>query len=94
MQSSFIVWDNQALGDDIALQVTVNQSPDFLNKLIEDGGCLSSIAELKRRTRDMMQEQGTYYPGPLFRAQIFYIEETQSAALIHNRKRPSLCPYV
>ncbi|KAL1610791.1 putative NRPS-like protein biosynthetic cluster [Paraconiothyrium brasiliense] len=84
MQSSFILWDDAALGDDLALQVTIDQKPDFIEDLIEDKGTLKTVAELKRLTFDMMQVQGTEYPGPLFRAWVVYVEETRCAALIHN----------
>ncbi|KAJ4349391.1 uncharacterized protein N0V89_008006 [Didymosphaeria variabile] len=84
MQSSFILWDDAALGDDLALQVTVDLKPDFIEKLIEDKGSLKTVAELKQLTHDMMQVQGTEYPGPLFRAWVVHVEETQCAALIHN----------
>jgi len=86
MLSSFILWDDAALGDDLALQVTVDQTPAFLEKLIEDKGTLETVSDLARLTVDMMQVQGAKYPGPLFHAWIVYIEETQCAALIHNGK--------
>jgi hypothetical protein len=84
--SSFILWDDAALGDDLALQFTVEQTPEFLENLIEDKGSLNTVADLERLAFDMMQIQGTQYPGPLFRAWVVYVEETQSAALIHNRE--------
>lgn len=86
MQSSFIVWNDAALGDDLALQFTVDQNTDFLGRLIEDKGTLKSVAEVEKLTFDMVQVQGTSYPGPLFRAWTVYIEETQCAALIQNGK--------
>lgn len=86
LQSSFLVWDTETLGDDIVLQVTVDQSSEFLNRFIEDRGTLKTVDDLKRVTYEMIQKPGAVYPGPLFGAWLFYIEETQSAALIYNGK--------
>jgi hypothetical protein len=86
MLSSFILWDDAALGDDLALQCTVEQTPDFLENLVEDKGSLKTVADLEQLAFDMMQIQGAKYPGPLFHAWVVYVEETRSAALIHNSK--------
>ncbi|KAF2101709.1 acetyl-CoA synthetase-like protein [Rhizodiscina lignyota] len=84
MQSSFIVWDDDKLGDDLALQFTVDPKPELIDSLVEDRGTLSTIDELKKTALDMCMVQGATYPGPLCRAYLYYVEETQCAGIIYN----------
>lgn len=84
MQTSFVVWDQQRLGDDIALQLTVDHSPDFLHGLIENKGTLSTVADFRRLALEMVMVQGATYPGPLTRAYLYYVEETECAGAIYN----------
>lgn len=86
MQSSFLVWDEDKLGDDIALQFTVDQKEEFVNGLIEDCGSVETVAELRKRALDMCMVQPVTYPGPLGHAYIYYVEETKCAGVIYNSR--------
>lgn len=86
MQSSFLVRDDDLLGDELTLQFTVDQKPQWLHGLIEDKGTLSTVASLRQRALDMCMLTLAEYPGPLARIHLFFIEETQCAGAIVNGK--------
>lgn len=84
MLTSFIVTNEDLYGPDLALHVTLQHNDEFLASLIRDGGTVQSLDQLK--TLVQADRNHPQLPGPLVGATMFYCEETQCAALIHDSK--------
>lgn len=93
MQSSFMMFDDDLLGDDLLIHFTVDQKPEWLSSLIEDKGTLPTVASLKKLAFDMRMLTLAGYPGPVARVHLFFVEETQCAGAIVNSKHGNPPPY-
>lgn len=84
MLASFLVWDEKELESDIALHVTIKHDRKLLDKVIEDAGSLKTLEELEALTLKYPYPRHATFPGPLFRALIYYVEESESYAVLYN----------
>ncbi|KAF2434213.1 acetyl-CoA synthetase-like protein [Tothia fuscella] len=84
MLSSFLVWDEKTLESDLGLHITIKHSEKLLDQVIEHGGTLKTLNDLKALTLKYPQPTHATFPGLLYRAIIYDIEETGGSALLHN----------
>lgn len=80
--ASFLVWDSQALRTDDALHVVVKQNSKFFELIIEDGGSVDTIDDLKNMSLHHPHPHYATLPGPLYRTLLFDVKETGSAAMV------------
>lgn len=80
--ASFLMWDKQAFGSDVALHVLVRQKKEIFNLCITDTGKVRSVEELKNLAVRYPHPEHAARPGPLFHALIAEVEETGRAGLI------------
>lgn len=80
--ASFLIWDSQALQSDDALHVAVKQNPKFFDMIVEDGGSLDTIEDLKNISLHHPHPDYATLPGPVYRTLLFDIKETGSAAMV------------
>ena len=80
--ASFLVWDSTALKPDIALHVAVRQMDKIFDLVIQDGGKLKTIDDIKATTANYPHHSHAMFPGPLTRAMLYDIEETGTTAVI------------
>lgn len=84
MLASFLVWDKDALESDLALHVAIRQDKKLFDIVIQDEGTVKTVEELGSIPLKYPYPDHGLFPGPLFRALIYYVEETKSAAVITN----------
>lgn len=84
MLASFLVWDKEVLGTDLALHVAIRQDKKLFDLVIQDEGTVETVEELSMIPLKYPYPEHALFPGPLFRALIYYVEETKSAAVITN----------
>lgn len=82
--ASFLVWDEEALESDVALHLTVKHERKFLDQVVQDGGTLEKLEELSVLTSNYPEPKHASFPGPLFRAIIYYVQEIEGSALLYN----------
>ncbi|TLD14772.1 Acyl-CoA synthetase family member 2 [Venturia nashicola] len=82
--ASFLVSDKEALESDLALHVAIRQDKKLFDIVIQDEGSVTTVEELAAIPLKYPYPQHALFPGPLFRALIYYVEETKSAAVITN----------
>lgn len=82
--ASFLVWDRKSLESDLALHVAIRQDKKLFDIVIQDEGTVETVEELGAIPLKYPYPQHALFPGPLFRALIYYVEETKSAAVITN----------
>ncbi|KUI64337.1 Acyl-CoA synthetase family member 2, mitochondrial [Cytospora mali] len=80
--ASFLVWDFQALQSDDALHVVVKQTSKFFDMIVEDGGSLDTIEDLKNISLHHPHPDYATLPGPVYRTLLFDVKETGSAAMV------------
>ena len=86
--ASFLIWDKDTLKSDLALHVAVRQDKKLFDIVIQDEGTVKTVEELSAVPLKYPYPEHALFPGPLFRALIYYVEETKSAALVTNGKIP------
>jgi hypothetical protein len=84
MLTSFLVWDEKSLESDIALHVTIKHSEKLMSQVVQDGGSLKTSDDLKSLTLKYPFPRHATFPGLLFRATIYEIEDISSAAVLFN----------
>ena len=86
MLASFVVTDKDALGPEMALHVTVEQTEHLLNQIIFDGGEIQDIGELKEfsTVKGSPQCRDVFLPGPLLRVTLFEIKDTDDTAVLFH----------
>lgn len=62
----------------------VRHTDAFLDQCITDYGKIKSLDDLKKMALKYPCPDHAMFPGPLYRALIVEVEETQSAAFIFN----------
>lgn len=78
--ASFFVRDKDLLESNAALHVAMHQNSKLFDVIIQDGGKLKTIQDLKDKASN--QEQPPAFPGPLTRATLYEIEEIGAAGMI------------
>ncbi|KAE9964086.1 hypothetical protein EG327_001089 [Venturia inaequalis] len=84
MLALFLVWDKEALESDLALHVAIRQDKKLFDLVIQDEGTVKTVEELGAIPLKYPYPEHALFSGPLFRALIYYVEETKSAAVITN----------
>ncbi|KAI3395324.1 hypothetical protein diail_1436 [Diaporthe ilicicola] len=80
--ASFLVWDSTKLGSDDALHVVIKQNQKFFDNIVEDGGSLDAVDDLKKISQHHPHPDYATLPGPVYRTMLFDIKETGSAAMV------------
>ncbi|KAL4916104.1 hypothetical protein BDW62DRAFT_202941 [Aspergillus aurantiobrunneus] len=80
--ASFLVWDEERLASDISLHVAVRQDKKVFDLVIHDGGTLKTVDSLKTLVTNYPHPDHAVLSGPLTRAMIYHIEETDTAGVI------------
>jgi hypothetical protein len=80
---AFMAIDPDLLGPELGLYVMV-RSEKFFDQCILDYKTVATRDDLRSITMDYPFPDHTLLPGPLFRALIVFVEETNSAAIITN----------
>lgn len=76
-----MVWDPTALGTDVALHVVMKKSPTFFDLIIEDGGQVQTLDDLKNVAENPPRPDIASFPGPLYRTLLFEVKETGETAM-------------
>jgi hypothetical protein len=84
MYASFFVWDKEALESNGSLHVTMKPTKKLFDQVIEDGGVLKTLDDLKALALKYPQPRHATFPGPMFRALIYHVEEINSSAVLFN----------
>jgi len=82
--ASFLVWDKHALESDGTLHITMKHTQKLLDQIIQDGGFVKTLDDLKALPLKYPQPRHATFPGPMFRAIIYHVEETNSSAVLFN----------
>lgn len=82
--ASFFLWDEASLDSDIALHVTIKHSEKLMSQVVQHGGSLKTLDDLKALTLKYPFPRHATFPGLLFRAVIYEIEELSTAAVVFN----------
>ncbi|KAJ0104211.1 hypothetical protein J7T55_001698 [Diaporthe amygdali] len=80
--ASFLVWDSDKLNSNDALHVIVKRSPKFFDFVVEDGGSLDTLEDLRQVSLHHPHPDYATLPGPVYRTMLFDIKETGSAAMV------------
>lgn len=80
--ASFLVWDEKRLKSDDALHVVIKQSPKFFDLIVQDGGFLDTVEDLKKISLHHPHPDYATLPGPVYRTLLFDIKETGTAAMV------------
>ncbi|CRG92870.1 hypothetical protein PISL3812_09944 [Talaromyces islandicus] len=81
---SYMVTDNKLLGDELGLYVTLRHSRKVLDECILDYGTADTLAQLQKVTMNYPFKDHAMLPGPLFRCLVFFVQETNTAAVLTN----------
>ncbi|KAJ5121351.1 uncharacterized protein N7515_009312 [Penicillium bovifimosum] len=87
---SYIVVDDEALGRELGLHVTLRRNKTTLDRCIVDYGTVETLQDLRFITMNYPFKDHAMLPGPLFRALIVFVRETNSAAVVTNGKFSSV----
>lgn len=79
---AFLICDDPRLDPDLGLYVTVRQTREFLDKCIMDYGTVDTLEDVRKLTMHFPFNDRARFPGPLSRAIILFVRETNSAAVI------------
>lgn len=77
-----MVWDSAALDSEIALHVVMKQTSAFFDIMMEDGGSIATLSALAEVPNNLPRPDRVTFPGPLYRATIFDVEETGGAGVV------------
>lgn len=77
-----LVWDENKLNSDDALHVVIKQSPKFFDLIVEDGGSLDTVEDLKNISLHHPHPDYATLPGPVYRTMLFDVRETGTAAMV------------
>lgn len=80
--ASFMIWDSAALESEVALHVVMKQTPAYFDIIIKDGGSLATLSALADIPNNFPRPDWVTFPGPLYRATVFDVEETGGAGLV------------
>jgi hypothetical protein len=83
---SFLVWDEEALGSDLALHVTLRPSQKLMDTVIEDAGSVKTTEDLKNMPFKYPYPMHARFPGPLIRFLLYEIEDTKKCGFLINGK--------
>jgi hypothetical protein len=89
MLASFVIWNEENLGSDLALHVTIKHDKKLLDQVIQDGGTVKTLQDFSALALKYPKPEHAMFPGPMFRSLIFYIEETNSCGLLFNGRSES-----
>jgi hypothetical protein len=84
MLASFFVWDKKLLESDGALHVTMKHDRKLLELVIQSGESVKTVEEFKKIPFNYPFPSHATFPGPMFRAVIYYVEELKSSAFVFN----------
>ena len=90
MLASFLIWDKEALESNTALYVTMKHNRKLLDHIVQDGGVVKNLDDLKALPLKYPHHRHATFPGPMFRALLYYVEETKSSAVLFNGIAPRL----
>lgn len=76
------MWDSDKLKSDDALHVVMKQSPRFFDLIVEDGGSLNTVGDLKSISLRHPHPDYATLPGPVYRTMLFDVKETGTAAMV------------
>jgi len=82
--ASFLIWDRQALTSDVALHVVIRHHRKHLDLCILDHGKIKTLNDLNTLAMSYPFPGHATVPGPLIRALLVHVEETNSAAMLIN----------
>lgn len=71
-----------AMDSGAAFHVVMKQTPGFFDIIMEDGGSLATISALKELQLNPPRSECVTFPGPLYRAMLFDVEETGGAGVL------------
>ncbi|KAL5361447.1 hypothetical protein BJX96DRAFT_185286 [Aspergillus floccosus] len=80
---SFMIIDPELQDPELGLYVLIRPEA-MLDQCVLDYGTVETVEDAQRINMDYPFPSHTLLPGPLFRALIVFVQETQSAALISN----------
>lgn len=85
--TSFMVIDPTELDPELGLYVMIRPTKEYLDRcLLLNHGTVDTLDDLRALTRKYPSQDHTRLPGPLFRALLVLVRETNSAAVITNCK--------
>lgn len=82
MMASFLMWNSQAFGSDVALHVLVRHRKELFDRCITHVGNVKSVKDLENLAVKYPHPEHSAVPGPLFHAMIAEIEETGRAGMV------------
>lgn len=77
-----MVWDSAVLESEVALHVVMKQSPAFFDIMMQDGGSIATLSALAEVPNNLPRPDWVTFPGPLYRAILFDVEETGGAGVV------------
>jgi hypothetical protein len=90
--ASFFVWDKDLLESDSALHVIMKHDQRLLDLVIQSGKSVKTVEEFRKIPFKYPFPSHATFPGPLFRAVIYYVEELKSCAFVFNGNLiPGIC---
>ena len=82
---SFLVWDDTILGE-IARHVTVEPDKELMDLVIEDGGSVKSVEDLREMALRYPYPLHEKFPGPMARFLLYEIAEARQCGFLLNGK--------
>ena len=86
MLASFFIIVKDDLDSSTALHVMIKHTRQYLDQVIEFGGTVKTLKDLQAFPIKYPAPRHAMFPGPMFRALVYYVEETKSCALLCNGK--------
>lgn len=59
--------------------------------ILHEGGSVANVAELQQRALNYPHPEHSLFPGPLFHAMLYNIEDTKSAGLVYYGNSTKTC---
>lgn len=94
--SSFIVWDSEGKTDldpNLALHVTLQHNQKLFDHVLQDGGVLATVDELRGLAAKHPHAEWTLAPGMLCRVLLYQVEETGTIGFLLSGKFPVSVPW-
>lgn len=63
--------------------VTMKPQKKLYDHILHEGGSVANVAELQQRALNYPHPEHSLFPGPLFHAMLYNIEDTKSAGLVY-----------